>query len=265
MALTPEQIIAREGKLTASRVAALMDGDKEEIYRIWQELCGDPSFVPENLDDVWQVQLGSLTEKINLDWYEKKRDRILTRRGEVVVHPDYEWAAATLDGFDEMLPGPVETKHSGGYEKHDTVVQRYMAQCHWQMECTQTKQCALSIIYGNKEPFVEVIPYNKGYADEMMVRAHKFMVHVWEMTPPVELEPVRAHIPQSQMREYNFTGNNHFAAYANDWLRHKQASIDFDKAQEALKEMVPHDANRVFGHGISISRSKSGSIRIKPL
>jgi len=265
MALTQDQMIAREGKLTASRVAALMGGDKEEILSLWRELCGDPQLVAPDLDDVWPVQLGATTEKLNLDWYERKNARVLTRRGEVVVHPDYPWAAATLDGFDPILNAPVETKHVGGFEKFDVIVQRYMPQMHWQMECTKTTSCILSAIEGARQPRTEVISFNKEYADEMMSRAHKFMVHVWNMTPPVILDPVAAPVPVSAMREYNMTGSNEFASFASNWLQHKTAAKLFDEAVSGLKEITPNDAKRAYGYGISIDRNKAGSLRIKPL
>ena len=63
MALTQAQLAARDGKLTASRVACLMTGDAERIYALWLEMVGDPSFEPEDLSDVWPVQLGSVTEE----------------------------------------------------------------------------------------------------------------------------------------------------------------------------------------------------------
>jgi hypothetical protein len=95
--LSPAQIEARKGKLTASRVACLMTGDATEIMRLYLEMIGEER--PENLSDVWPVQLGSATEQLNLDWFERKNRMPVTRRGEVVVHPDYPWAACTLDGW----------------------------------------------------------------------------------------------------------------------------------------------------------------------
>ena len=99
--LSPAQVEARQGKLTASRVACLMTGDEEKLLNLWRELVGDPAFVPENLDDIWAVQLGSWTEQLNLDWFEKRTGLPVVRRGEVVVRADIDWAACTLDGWVE--------------------------------------------------------------------------------------------------------------------------------------------------------------------
>ena len=89
MALTDAQRLAREGKLTASRVAPLMTGDKAKIMAVWRELCGDPTYEEENLDEVWAVQLGTTTEALNLEWYERVNAAQLVRCGVVVTHPDY--------------------------------------------------------------------------------------------------------------------------------------------------------------------------------
>ena len=70
MSLTAEQLRAREGKLTASRVKVLMDGDDQALYDLWRELMSDPSYEQPDLSGVWAVQLGSLTEELNLNWYE---------------------------------------------------------------------------------------------------------------------------------------------------------------------------------------------------
>lgn len=97
--LTPEQLKARDGKLTASRVGVLMSGDEAKILSLWREMLGLQE--PEDLSGVWAVRRGEATEQLNLDWFERKTGKKVTRRGEVVVHPEHDWAACTLDGWIE--------------------------------------------------------------------------------------------------------------------------------------------------------------------
>jgi YqaJ-like viral recombinase domain len=97
--LTPEQIAARKNKLTASRVACLMQGDAVKIMQLYLEMIGDA--IEEDLSHIWPIRLGEATEQLQCDWFEEKNHVLVTRRGEVVVHPDYPWAACTLDGFIE--------------------------------------------------------------------------------------------------------------------------------------------------------------------
>src|SRR5689334_23087084 len=107
--LTPSQIDARKGKLTASRVACLMTGDGAKIMDIYLEMIGEK--LPDDLSHVWPVRLGIATETLQLDWYEEQSASPISRRGEVVVHSQHEWAACTLDGWDDILHCPVEVKH----------------------------------------------------------------------------------------------------------------------------------------------------------
>ena len=266
MALTPEQIKARAGKLTASRVGALVSGDKEKVLDVWKELVGDPSWIEPDFSDNWPVQLGEATEALNLRWYSKRTGNILTRQGDVVIHPDYDWAAATLDGYDDVLGCPVETKMVGGWEKTETIIQRYMPQLQWQCEVTQSKQCAISIIAGAAEPYIEYIKYDKDYADELMARAHRFMNHVWMMTPPVVIEKaVPVYVAHDKMREINAYGNNTFASMASQYIDNKKSAADFKEAEAKLKEMMPPDVRRMFGYFIQLKRAKNGTIRISAL
>ncbi len=264
MALTNAQRLAREGKLTASRVAPLMTGDKEKIIAVWRELCGDPTYQEENLDDIWQVQLGLTTEKLNLDWYERTEKRTLVRRGEVAMHHDYSWAAATLDGYDDLIPGPVEVKHVGGFEPIEKVIERYQPQCQWQMEVTGSQSCILSVIEGGRVPRKVPIDRDKEYSDELMARALRLMEHVWNMTPPVELEPVELK-RISRLRDYNMTGNNQWATAAGDFLQHQKAAETWKIAVETLKGLVANDAASAAGYGIIARRDRANRISIKPV
>lgn len=186
--LTPEQLKARDGKLTGSVVGCLMSGNLDKQIALWRELVGDPDFKRDDLRGVWAVQLGSETEQLNLDWYERKTHHEVTRRGEVVDHPNIKWAAATLDGYDSVLGIPVEAKHVGGYEPRATIVERYRPQCHWQMIVLGSDTCALSIIEGARAPVIETIEMNVDYAETLLGRAARFMQHVWRMVPPATTE-----------------------------------------------------------------------------
>ena len=97
--LSPEQVAKRKGRMTASRIACLMTADVAKIMQLYMEMTEDPAFCPDNLRDVWPVRLGEATEQLSLDWFQEKNGMAVTRRGEVVVHPEIEWAAATLDGW----------------------------------------------------------------------------------------------------------------------------------------------------------------------
>ena len=257
--LTPAQIEARRGKLTASRVAVLMNGDAEGILRLYREMIGEEQ--EENLDDVWPVQLGIVTEELNLRWYERNSGSPVTRRGEVVVHPKYPWAACTLDGYDIALNCPIETKHVGGRKPLEVIIERYSAQMSWQMACTESKQCALSVIMGANAPIVEYIDRDDAYIAEMLSRGQQFMGFVEARIPPVVLPPVPAPIVAS--KEYDMTGQNRWAANAVAWLETRDAAKRCKDSELILKALVPDDAKKCHGHGVRISRDRAGRLSLR--
>ena len=217
--LSPEQIEKRKGKLTASRIAALMNGNAEEIMQLYLEFIGES--LPENLDDNWPVQLGSATEQLNLDWFEKKQKVVILGRGQVIFHPQIPWAACTIDGWVEAagIPKgyPVEAKHVGGREPLEIIIERYQPQMQWQMEVTGASQCALSVIMGANEPVVEFIDRDDDYIAEMIKRGKRFMVCVAARLPPVTLPPVAAPVPHDKMREVDMSGDETWCRNAQIW------------------------------------------------
>lgn len=261
--LSPTQLQARDGKLTASRVACLMTGDAGKIMNLWRELVGDPEFVDEDLSGVWAVQLGSHTESLNLDWYERRTGKPLSRRGEVVVHPSNAWAACTLDGWDDQIGAPIECKHVGGFERTATILERYAPQAHWQMIVTGARHCLFSIIAGAQEPAIEMMEYDEAYGRELMERAASFMLCVHQLTPPVALPPVAA--PVKAEKTYDMTGNNQWGSEAVTWQTTRQHAKDFAASEKAIKSLVPDDAIKCTGHGITVSRNKAGSLSIREL
>ncbi len=258
--LSPAQLAAREGKLTASRVACLMKGDSIAIMRLYRELIGEE--VPEDLSHVWPVRLGEATEQLNLDWYEQQGNP-LSRRGNVVAHPKYDWAAATLDAWADTLGCPIECKHVGGREPLEVVIERYQPQMQWQMECTGATQCGLSVIMGANAPVVEYIERDADYAAEMVKRGLQFISCVRQHIEPVALPAVAAPIDPS--RVYDMTGSNVWAANAATWLETKQFSDLCKDAEKTLKAFMPEDAKKAFGHAVQITRDRAGRMSLREL
>jgi putative phage-type endonuclease len=258
MSLSAEQLAARKGKLTASRVAVLMKGDAVGIMQLYKEMIGEDE--PENLDHVWPVRLGAATESLNLDWFEMKNGQ-LTSRGSVLSHKHYAWAAATLDAWSMDLKCPVEAKHVGGREPLEVIIERYQPQMQWQMEITGAKQCALTVIMGASEPVVEFIPRDAEYAAEMVKRGEQFMECVAARREPVVLPPVAAPIDASKV--YDMQTNNHWAASAFDWMATKEPADKNKDCEKILKSLVPEDAKKCFGHGVQITRDRAGRLSLR--
>jgi len=257
--LSAEQLAKRKGKLTASRVACLIEGERDAIFRLWREMIGE---IPEeDLSDVWPVQLGATTEPLQLRWYGRKTGQVVTRCGEVVAHPSLDWAACTLDGWDDRLACPIEVKHTGGFEPVEVIIDRYQPQMHWQMECTMARQCALSIVRGAAEPIVEYIDFEEDYAAQLVERGAQFMRFVTARKPPVDMPVIPA--PIDATRLVDMTGNNEWAVQAAIWLSRKQHHNEYEDAAAILKQIMPPDAKKAFGYGVRITRDKAGRLSLR--
>jgi hypothetical protein len=258
--LSPAQIEARKGKLTASRISCLMTGDAPAIMKLYREMLGEEE--EEDLSRVWPVQLGSATEGLNLDWYEMRRNP-LSRRGEVVIHPRFDWAAATIDAWDITLNCPVEAKHIGGREPFEAVVDRYQPQMQWLMEITTANQCGLSVIVGANAPVVDYFERDADYAAEMVHRGAQFMDCVARRIMPVHLAPVPG--PVVAWKAYDMAGDNRWANAAATWLLTKAAARDHAEAEKELKEIMPPDARKCTGYGVVITRDRAGRLSLREL
>lgn len=261
--LTKTQLDQRDGKLTSSRIACLMTGEADKIMRLYREMIGEEQ--PEDLSDVWPVQLGVATEHLNLTWYCRAMGEggSISRHGEVVVHPKYPWAACTLDAWDDRLQCVVEAKHVGGREPIEVVIDRYQPQMQWQMECTGAKQCALTVIMGANQPIIEYIDRDEAYAAELMKRARQFMKCVQHRVPPVALEPVPP--PADTHKDYDMAANNEWGDSAAVWLQTKPDARRCADAEKILKNLVPSDARKCFGSGVQITRNRAGHLSLREI
>jgi predicted phage-related endonuclease len=257
--LTEEQLTARLNVLGGSDMGCLMRGERDAIDQLWRVKTGlEPA---EDLSDVWPVQLGVTTEQLNLNWYERKQRQTVSRRGEIVKHYYYAWAACTLDGWIDELECPIEAKHVGGREPLEVIIERYQPQLQWQCEVTGADQVALSLIVGVNQPIVEFIERDEGYANAMVKRGALFMEHVRNRTPPVELPAVPAPIDATKI--YDMSDNNQWGHYAGIWYELRDSAAAHEEAVKILKSLVPPDAKKAHGHGISITRSRIGRLSLR--
>jgi predicted phage-related endonuclease len=224
-------------------------------------MVGDPAAVTEDLSGVWPVQLGSTTEALNLDWYEHKTGRPVTRRGKVVIHPRASWAACTLDGFVEEIPAPIEAKHVGGREPLAKIIERYQPQLHWQMIVTGVTTAILSVIEGANEPVCETIRYDDAYGDELWRRATEFWLCVEDLRPPFSVPPVPP--PVVAERIVDMGSSNSWCDSAATWLANLPAKKLAVAAEAALKALVEDDVAKCHGAGVTISRNRAGSLSLR--
>lgn len=261
MALTEAQLKARDGKVTASFAPYLMAGDRDRILTEWMRLVGHPDYAPEDLSDKWPVQFGSYIEPFALDWHQAKTGQALTRRGEVVVHPNFPFVCCTLDAYREADGMVLDCKALGTWRKIDEACSFYLPQVIIQRDCVPGKSAGLLIVHGGTEPQEYPLMITDDYSAQVWQRVHLFWRCVEDLTPPVEMSAIAAPVPA--VKDYDMTGHNEWADHAVTWLETRKPARSFEIATKAIKKLVPADATVCFGHSIEVNRNKAGSLTIR--
>jgi predicted phage-related endonuclease len=251
----------RSKSMGGTDMKIIMDGVAEKIHQLWLEKTGQAD--PPDLSGVWPVRRGQATEALNIEWFERKTQMPVSRRGDVVRHPLLPWATVTLDGWVKAIECPLEAKDVGGHEPLEVVIMRYQPQMQWQCEVTGANQVALSLIIGAREPVVDYIARDAEYADKMIEVGELFWKHVVDRTPPVDLPVVPPPIEAKAL--YDMTGDNRWASEAAIWLETKASVEKNEAAALMLKELVPADAKKCTGHGVFISRNRVGNLSLREL
>ena len=99
-----------------------------------------------------------------------------------------------------------------------------------------------------------------GYADALVEAEARFWDCVQTGEPPAPLPLPPAPKPKGVI-EYDMTGSNEWAVHAGEYADTILAADRHEIARKALKELVPADASKATGHGITISRDKRGALR----
>jgi predicted phage-related endonuclease len=260
MALTAEAIIERRMGLGGSDAIRIM-GTDDDWHKLWLEKTGRAD--GDDLSTVWPVQLGIVTEALNLRWYEFKTGRKLTRLGDVVICPDHSFLRCTLDGFDASIPAVIQAKHVNGFSKIEDVVARYSPQVTHEMIVTQAPQGFLSVIIGASEPVVQEVEYDAFFASEYIERCAEFWQYVIDDREPPGAPMATSVAPPKAERVVDFSGNNAWGQWAAEWLENQIAAKRFTIAVTEIKALIEADVKEAFGFGITASRSKAGAITIK--
>ena len=145
--MTPEQQLERRGRIGGSDAPKIVGGRWHEL---WLEKTGRSE--PEDLSWVLPVQIGVVTEGLNIAFFERATGQNVFARGSVYLHPAYRFIGATLDGLaligDE--PAVVQCKHVSAFAKIEEVEQRYFPQVMHECLVTGAQVGFLSVLIGTQ-------------------------------------------------------------------------------------------------------------------
>jgi predicted phage-related endonuclease len=249
------------GGSDAKRIA---DGDWLPLYR---EKVGEAE--PVDLSRVFPVQLGSYTEQFHLEWVARREGWTIRKIDGRLYHSAHPFMFANLDGWVENFGLPIETKHCNGASYLREKAQYYMPQIQHYLAVTQAEAMIFSMIAGNTEPDHCRVDRDQEYIDHLVELERAFWWHVTERDPPealqngdvAQLKAMAKAVPIDGLKDYDMQGSNEWGAHASAYIKHENAAKSFDLAKAALKGLVPEDAASCTGYGLTIKRSKNGSLR----
>lgn len=253
----------RKDFIGGSDANIIMGGDPDKLIRLWREKRGEAH--PEDLSDILAVQMGSFTEPFNAAWFEKQTGKVVQGGGKVVIHPAIKHMRATLDGevsdpFTDECHGVFEAKHCGTRSTDAEIFARYVPQLTHNCLCAGHRAAFLSVFKGNGDWVMFEYELDDDYAARLVEAEVAFWECVRTGSPPAPLPAEPTPKPKG-VKEYSMDGNNEWASHAADFIETEMAADRHEIAKKALKGLVPDDASKCSGHGITINRDKRGALR----
>src|SRR3954465_2034992 len=126
------ELVNRRSFIGGSDARVIMGNDEAKLVRLWREKRGE--IEPEDLSDNLIVQLGTATEPLNRQWYQRNTGQVVTKVQRRVFHPVKRWMAATLDGMVEATGAVFEAKFMLPWTfSEEAAAEKPMAQLQQQM------------------------------------------------------------------------------------------------------------------------------------
>jgi len=249
----------RRSFIGGSDARLIMGEDEPTLMRLWREKRGEVE--PEDLSGNLIVQLGTVTENLNRQWYERNTGHSIRDVQRRVKHPVIKWMAATLDGTVEATGAVFEAKFMLPWSfSEEAAAEKYMAQLQHNMWVTNAKEAVLSIITGGGKWVEITIAADCLYQHLLLTAEKKFWRCVESGEPPrlFGAEPPRPRI--EAVRVVDMSQSNTWAECAGIFRQTRPAFLQHENAKAELKGLMPEDAKEAAGHGLKAKRSKSGAI-----
>ena len=261
----------RNEYIGGSDVAKIMSGD---WYDLWLEKTGQVKH--PDLSDVFQVQLGIVTEAFNIEWFYKNYLTCAKQNKIEGVNPrqlfgreaseeliDESFMRGNLD--DVCIDGSgrlcaIEAKHTSAlgmrFKNIDEAIEEYMPQIQFYLYLLHQNfstddyyypvgGCYFPIIFGNVWHCVKVSSY-AGYQIDMVDAIHRFKKHVDKFDPecPEATAPPKYKTKQTKIKTETIPIDGMIKidmtqsnSFAQDANEYINAKLEVDKAKPKLEEV----------------------------
>ena len=196
-----------------SDARVIMGSDEAALIRLWREKRGEAE--PDDLSGNLIVQLGTATEELNRNWYQRNTGRGVRDVQRRVKHSAIPWMAATLDAIVEGTEAVFEAKFMLPWSfSEEAAAEKYMAQVQHNMWVTHLRTSVLSIITGGGKWVEITIPMDPLYLTVLVSAEKKFWRCVQSGEPPhlINAEPPRPRI--EAIRIADMSASNSWAEFA---------------------------------------------------
>jgi predicted phage-related endonuclease len=236
-----------------------MGEDEDKLIRLWREKRGETPF--EDLSGVLIVQLGTVTEDLNRQWFERNTGHSVKDIQKRIQHPIHKWMRATLDGRIDQTGAIFEAKFMLPWTfSEEMAAEKHMAQLQHNMWVANARIANLSIITGGGKWVELTIPADPLYQHLLLTAEKKFWRCVKNGEPPRLFGVEAPRVRLKAVRVVDMSASNSWAELASIYQRTRAAYHEHESAKSDLKKLMPEDAKEAVGHGVRAKRSKSGAV-----
>lgn len=176
---TEAELAERRTFIGGSEAGLIYKGEYfgKTVVDLWREKTGRAEH--EVLDDKLNVQMGTWTEELNRQWYERKTKLTVDTSKELCYmqrHPEFEFVGGNLDGVvidSTGEKGVWEAKHTSPFNKND-LSEFYYPQLQHLMLVTGYQYSVLSWFIGNDRWKQAEVQRDEAFIEELLAREKEF-------------------------------------------------------------------------------------------
>jgi len=155
--------VDRKTFIGGSDATRIVEGD---WYQLWSEKTGESE--PADLSEVLPVQMGIVTENLNLKWFERLYDKKVTAKQKFMRHKDYDFICANLDGLVKKDNAVIDAKHTNAFSTPSKVADKYNTQMQHYMMVTDCEKAYLSTFFGNMKYELVAIDRDQEFINRLL-------------------------------------------------------------------------------------------------
>ena len=257
----------RIGFIGGSDLYNIMKGDWHDL---WLIKTGRKE--PDDLSDVFRVNLGVATEDFHIDWFSRHGGYPLVEKQKEYQQnidgvPYKGQVDALMQTDDSYVPNTIlECKHTSSNRTIKDMLENYMPQLHLYMRLSNTHECFLSVIFGNEWGWCRV-----NFDNDYWSKVHNAVIDFWEMVE-TQIEPPVSGVGVDKIDWSNIaidglvardaSQDNYFVDLAHNYVNTIDAAKDHEAAKKQLRSLINDNEREVYCDFLSIKRDKRGACRI---